>query len=510
MQDRVPLYPGRVTLTPVSEQANTYDMTRADQPTQEGTPLNKANLFSDETAAKYPAGTETVDGALAALPNMISSIGDTKTTLRTDLGPTWLLCNGDEIDGVEYPELAAMYKLNPYSTLIPIKLPSTFSFTKFYIKRSKKVNDYYVILGEYSNPVTGADGATTEEKGGVILYTTDPTGTWSVNTLPGSYTQNTTNGRAQPLDIGYDVTRSEYVVVGCALSTTENHSYARWTGSSIENLTIQNTMSYYSYDRELGNIIESPEGLFFIKRYKQSSSRFNLWICKNDATTEGTTVGTICEDAGHSNYTIMDWFYTNGSFYYCVYYTYDYAKKLTIWHSATGATDSWTTVTTYNNDNSEQSHSVSSVTHNKEKLYIVTYYNTSSSGEWGNNTILVYDLETQKAVQSIPITAADGSSDIIDANDIYLTYGTGVAPVNYPTALSYPMVKTSMTTSFKGNVIQDGRLWLCGDIVAAVTKPHVYGDNYPAEQESLSISVSKELPSIGFSAQGYTYIKAKE
>ena len=64
MLDRTPLYPGRVTLTPVSGQANTYDMTRADQPTQEGTPLNKANLFSDETAAKYPAGTETVDGAL--------------------------------------------------------------------------------------------------------------------------------------------------------------------------------------------------------------------------------------------------------------------------------------------------------------------------------------------------------------------------------------------------------------------------------------------------------------
>ena len=40
MQDRVSLYPGRVKLEPVAGQANTYDLTRADQPAQEGTPLN--------------------------------------------------------------------------------------------------------------------------------------------------------------------------------------------------------------------------------------------------------------------------------------------------------------------------------------------------------------------------------------------------------------------------------------------------------------------------------------
>ena len=42
MQDRISAYPGRVKLTPVAGQADTYDLTRADQPTQEGTPLNKA------------------------------------------------------------------------------------------------------------------------------------------------------------------------------------------------------------------------------------------------------------------------------------------------------------------------------------------------------------------------------------------------------------------------------------------------------------------------------------
>lgn len=68
MQDRVSLYPGRVKLEPVAGQANLYDLTRADQPTQEGTPLNKANLLSDATAALMGLdAAATPDGAFAAL-----------------------------------------------------------------------------------------------------------------------------------------------------------------------------------------------------------------------------------------------------------------------------------------------------------------------------------------------------------------------------------------------------------------------------------------------------------
>ena len=45
--DRVPTYPGRVTLTPVSGQENTFDLARADSPITEGTPINKA-LFDQK------------------------------------------------------------------------------------------------------------------------------------------------------------------------------------------------------------------------------------------------------------------------------------------------------------------------------------------------------------------------------------------------------------------------------------------------------------------------------
>lgn len=68
MQDREPTYPGRVTMTPVFGQENTYDMERADKPLQQGTPLNKATLLKDATAALYGLGTGAVpDDVLAEL-----------------------------------------------------------------------------------------------------------------------------------------------------------------------------------------------------------------------------------------------------------------------------------------------------------------------------------------------------------------------------------------------------------------------------------------------------------
>lgn len=68
MQDRIPLYPGRVTMTPVAGQANTFDMVRADDPTQAGTPLNKETLLKDATAALYGLGASAVpDDVLAEL-----------------------------------------------------------------------------------------------------------------------------------------------------------------------------------------------------------------------------------------------------------------------------------------------------------------------------------------------------------------------------------------------------------------------------------------------------------
>ncbi|MBO4697037.1 MAG: hypothetical protein J5643_07165, partial [Lachnospiraceae bacterium] len=69
MKDRIPTYPGRVKLVPVSGSANTYDLERADSPTQVGTPLNKASLLTDATAAAIglTGSDPTVNDALGFL-----------------------------------------------------------------------------------------------------------------------------------------------------------------------------------------------------------------------------------------------------------------------------------------------------------------------------------------------------------------------------------------------------------------------------------------------------------
>lgn len=78
MQDRVPKYPGRVTLIPVQGLENTYTMKRADEPTQQGTPLNKANLLTDATATSIGLTNEaTPNDAFSRIKVLI----DSNTTL---------------------------------------------------------------------------------------------------------------------------------------------------------------------------------------------------------------------------------------------------------------------------------------------------------------------------------------------------------------------------------------------------------------------------------------------
>ena len=113
MQDRVPLYPGRVTLTPVSGQANTFDLVRADQPTQEGTPLNKASLLKDATAALFGLGTDAVpDDVLSQIFAFENNLGNMWVWRKAEpdfLGP------GSSIDyGAEWKSICTVTNTSLY------------------------------------------------------------------------------------------------------------------------------------------------------------------------------------------------------------------------------------------------------------------------------------------------------------------------------------------------------------------------------------------------------------
>ena len=75
MLDRVPLYPGRVKLIPVAGQENTYDMTRADQATQQGTPINKATFLKDDTAALFGLEITAVPDDVLAILSKAALVG---------------------------------------------------------------------------------------------------------------------------------------------------------------------------------------------------------------------------------------------------------------------------------------------------------------------------------------------------------------------------------------------------------------------------------------------------
>ena len=60
MIDRVSANPGRVLITPESGEPYYATLTRADNPTVEGTPLNKSTFLTDATAALFGLGGEAV------------------------------------------------------------------------------------------------------------------------------------------------------------------------------------------------------------------------------------------------------------------------------------------------------------------------------------------------------------------------------------------------------------------------------------------------------------------
>lgn len=98
MKDRIPRYPGRVKLEPVAGQTNVYDMIRADEPTQEGTPLNKASLLTDDTAASFGLdASATVNDAFQMISAFSAADGLTLITVLDEDGSP---IQGVKIDGL--------------------------------------------------------------------------------------------------------------------------------------------------------------------------------------------------------------------------------------------------------------------------------------------------------------------------------------------------------------------------------------------------------------------------
>jgi hypothetical protein len=80
MKDRIPTYAGRIKLVPVQGKENVYDVERADEPQQEGTPLNRMTLLNPEIQNLLNLTDDaTPSDALSALRDL----ANTKTQINT-------------------------------------------------------------------------------------------------------------------------------------------------------------------------------------------------------------------------------------------------------------------------------------------------------------------------------------------------------------------------------------------------------------------------------------------
>lgn len=96
IKNRVPAYPGRVKLLPVAGQADTYTMTRADAPTEPGTPVNKALLDA--------IGVHTLDYAKSGTVHGLTGLNGAAGVIACQFKATAGFAAGDSVtvDGAAY------------------------------------------------------------------------------------------------------------------------------------------------------------------------------------------------------------------------------------------------------------------------------------------------------------------------------------------------------------------------------------------------------------------------
>ena len=287
MKDRIPTYPGRVQLLPVAGQENIYDMTMADDPKQLGDPPTKANLLKDTTAEALgldPSTNPVVDDAFNALHSKMHPVGDTLTTIRTDLGDKWLLCNGETVMVSDYPKLAEILASDLKSCFLDTEDLWSGSSDDYAINCITYANGYWVVGGEYY------DGT---NKYARIAYTQSLGSTWTIKDVWGGATSSSATGNSAINCInyanGYWVVGGQYGKGGGRIAYATSPA-GTWTmrgfgGGSSSYFPI-NCITYadgywvmgWRYSDSVGNILyaTSLDGTWTTKKlWDQSSSVLN-------------------------------------------------------------------------------------------------------------------------------------------------------------------------------------------------------------------------------------------
>ena len=279
---------------------------------------NSGQVLLDKAAqtATGLASGKTVSDALAQITTDGGAfqVGDTLTTVRTNLGDKWLLCNGASVDASLYPDLNQMIMADPTKASSYRDITKTAQTTKGY--RVKKLNGKYFITGtplQYADDYTGTwvntsvnatdicffdnkyvvvDGTTT------LRYSTD-LNTWSTVTLTNScsYLANT-EGLIVASDMKRGATRdsSGSVPDGTFRSYVATSIEALASAAVIPNIgAVQECngdlfgfyYNTYVFDRNNYNYITTTG---YIYKYNTETNSFSA--IKSDITLDPSETGT--------------------------------------------------------------------------------------------------------------------------------------------------------------------------------------------------------------------------
>lgn len=190
VNDRVPLYPGRVKMTPVSGQANVYDMVRADQPQKGGTPLNR-NTFRQTQAdiRTYPIATgnsvmagDVVDVVDGEVTRSVVAEANVKNVVATsNIAGTSICRLNDSVSVVAYAQNAQLaISLLDNQTAEVIATQGTMSSSDRYVG-VVRLSDTKIVLSWSFNNRIYTRLATIVESSISFKNTVQPTGNNSDN-----------------------------------------------------------------------------------------------------------------------------------------------------------------------------------------------------------------------------------------------------------------------------------------------------------------------------------------
>lgn len=295
IKNRVPTYPGRVKLLPVAGQADTYTMTRADEPTEPGTAVNKALLDA--------IGVHTLDYAKSGTVHGLTGLNGAAGVIACQFKATAGFAAGDSVtvDGAAYTiqlsnGKAAKKDLFVSGSIVSCILDTVGKTVNFkagggYVQgdviAAGKVEAVYESALKYDTlELIGQGTLQWEDKSfinpaGTIVYTYSSDNKVTTSTIDGTAIATVDTGRGFRCALGFDDAGNFYV-------------QAYTSGSSYESVLRLNTDGTYQVFSDLWSASDTSMFWAYNSFYTHETDDSTI----NRYSTEGTKISSFYFSSG--------------------------------------------------------------------------------------------------------------------------------------------------------------------------------------------------------------------